>query len=156
MRHAACKLSFLANATETSEVTFRKQLVVRNIKMLFFVGFDSRTRAICGFSLLLVIVLALNPKGFSRILRFPPSTKTYTSKFQFNRIPGGTVLFNSRKNLLFYPRKRKFIYLHLFYFYYFTRVVLFVAEIITLHKFSLRKIKQKKQVNSSKTNFNDE
>ena len=30
MRHAACKLSFLANATDTSEVTYRKQLVVRN------------------------------------------------------------------------------------------------------------------------------
>ncbi|KAJ7388740.1 Testis-expressed protein 11 [Desmophyllum pertusum] len=27
LRHAACKLSFLANATETSEVTYRKQLV---------------------------------------------------------------------------------------------------------------------------------
>ena len=32
VRHAACNLSFLANASETSEVTYRKQLVVRTKK----------------------------------------------------------------------------------------------------------------------------
>lgn len=36
VRHAACKLSFLANATETSEVTFRKQLVVRKLLLYQF------------------------------------------------------------------------------------------------------------------------
>ena len=30
VRHAACSLSFLANATDTSEVTYKKQLVVGN------------------------------------------------------------------------------------------------------------------------------
>ena len=50
-------------------------------------GSNPGVDAICGSSLLLVLSLAL--RGFSLwVLRFPLSSKTYISKFQFNQVSG--------------------------------------------------------------------
>ena len=45
-------------------------------------GLNPGSGVISGLSLLLVLVLA--PRVFLRVLRFPPSTKNNTSKFQFD------------------------------------------------------------------------
>ena len=56
---------------------------------------------ICGLSLLLVLVPA--PRVFSGFSGFPPSTKTNTSKFQFDGEFEGHR-FVSRETVMCYPR----------------------------------------------------
>ena len=76
---------------------------------------------ICGLSLLLVVIL--NPRVFlPRLSGIPPSTKTNTSKFQFDR-NSKSHMFVSRKTVTCKPDK---VYLFIIYLFIYLFIYSFI------------------------------
>ena len=71
---------------KTKSVIYFELITVRLQKKSFYYDFDAFFFPVCGLSLLLVLSFA--PRGFSLDNLFPLSSKTNTSKFQFDQESG--------------------------------------------------------------------